>query len=162
MKFWKNLAVPSWEDPALGLGNAGFPGETVINYKVHVNKYGEYTDKYLTDAGKTNKHSLILTNDSQIVQKDSGFYHIPIKYATESYPMTYVKVPDIEKTSTHRFRDNCKGDKCDDGKDVSFYDFVGSELIEPNDRMKDEENFITTNTLLPVIPRLDGFMGTHG
>lgn len=160
VKCWMNLFVETWDDPTMGAGNAGFPEATTINYEVDANLYGKFTDQYLLDKGITNEHQLDLT-DGQIVNGAGGDkVIIPIEYSTASHFNSYNKVPDIKWRQTAKLTDFCP-EKCESDIDASFYDHVGASKTEHN-RPNDDDNFLKTNSELPLLPRFEGFMGTHG
>ena len=46
---------------------AGFPNSTVIEYKMHPNVFGRYSDPYLIKLNKTNPHELVLTEDGRLI-----------------------------------------------------------------------------------------------
>ena len=93
IKHWANLGVDTWEDPNLSLGSAGFDS-TSVEYKVQPNAYGLYTDPYLKD--KDNPNKVILTNDGQVVKKESKeVVVIPVQYKSKSYANDFVEVNPI-------------------------------------------------------------------
>ena len=161
VKCWSNLFVESWNDPSLGGGNAGFPDSTIVQYTVQPNAYGVFTDPYLLKLGKTNEHQLILTQDGQTNdQKVNDTVVIFIEYSNVSHFNSYVKVPDLSTAQTSKLSDFCPG-KCESTVDTSFYDYAGASLTQHN-RKADDPDFLRTNSELPLLPRFDGFIGTHG
>ena len=46
---------------------AGFPNSTVVEYTMHPNVYGRYSDPYLIKSNKTNPHELVLTKDGNLI-----------------------------------------------------------------------------------------------
>lgn len=68
MKLWWNLDAPTWNDPDLFLGNAGFEGQQVNHYDVDTNVYGKYNDPYLVDTGAENPNMMTLVEDGEIVE----------------------------------------------------------------------------------------------
>ena len=161
VKCWSNLFVESWDDPTMGNGNAGFPNSTIVQYTVHPNAYGVFTDPYLVKLGKTNEHQLILTSDGQIHHDPvNETVIIYIEYPDVSHFNSYVKVPDLTFTQTAKLSDFCPG-QCEGEMEASFYDYAGAAKTEHN-RPADDPNFLRTNSELPLLPRFDGFMGTHG
>ena len=161
IKCWTNLFVESWDDPTMGNGNAGYPGSKILQYTVHPNAYGVFTDPYLVKAGKTNEHQLILTNDSRIIDDPvDDTVTILIEYPDVSHFNSYNKVPDLKLKQTAKLTDFCE-EKCESEVDSSFFDFAGASLTQHN-REPEDPNFLKTNSELPLLPRFDGFMGTHG
>ena len=76
VKFWANLdGDDSWNDPAMFIGNSGFPyqGKENLTYVAQANLYGKFRDPYNVDKGKTNPHELDLTEDNKIRYNDSSF-----------------------------------------------------------------------------------------
>ena len=160
VKCWTNLFVQSWDDSKLGLGNAGFPNSKTVNYEVDANFYGKFTDPYLIDKGIRNEHRLDLTNGKIIEKAGGAKVTIPIEFATKSYPNNYNEVSGIEYKQTAKLTDLCPG-KCESDVDSSFYDFAGASGTQ-HGRKYDDPNFLKTNSELPLLPRFEGFMGTHG
>ena len=110
VKCWANLFVETWDDPQLALGNAGFPDETLIHYRVDANLYGQYTDPYLVENGKENPHILDLTPDGQIVEKAAEKRDevlIPIEFNTKSHPNDFHEAPQIGLTKSASLQDYC-------------------------------------------------------
>ena len=161
VKCWANLFVETWDDPTMGNGNAGYPNSTVIQYKVHPNAYGVFSDPYLVKMGKTNEHQLILTADGQINHKPvEETVIIHLEYPDVSHFNDYVKVPDLTYKQTSKLSDHCP-EKCESDIDSSFYDYAAASLTQHN-RKAEDPNFLKTNSELPLLPRFEGFMGTHG
>ena len=49
-----------------------------------------------------------------------------------------------------------------DEKDrITFYDYVAARSTEHN-RDKHDHDFLASNSEMPLLPRFDGFVGTHG
>lgn len=112
MKFWVNL-FDEWDDPQLGLGNAGFNGDKVIDFVVDGNAFGEFTDPYLTKLGKENPHKLVLTPSGKVVKEEpvnNQRIHIPIEFATKSHYMDFYGVPEIGLTKSKKLTDYCPKD----------------------------------------------------
>jgi hypothetical protein len=109
VKCWANL-IYNWDDPALALGNAGFDGETIIDYAMDGNVYGEYTDPYLINKKVENPHKMVLSTDGKIVHKEPAHNKkvvIPIEYSTKSYVMDFYGVPELGLTKSLKLSDYC-------------------------------------------------------
>ena len=162
MKMWANLFVETWDNHDMGAGNAGFPGATHLDYEVEANFYGKFNDPYLLAKGLVNEHQLDLTNGTIIHEaaQAMGKVNIPIEFSTKSFFNFFNKVPDIKYRQTAKLTDFCP-EKCESDMDSSFYDYVGADKTEHN-RDPHDPTFLRTNSELPLLPRFEGFMGTHG
>jgi hypothetical protein len=58
--MYANLDAPTWNSPDFQLQNAGTVEASQV-YLGEGNRYGEYTDPYLTSSGFVNPHQLIFT-----------------------------------------------------------------------------------------------------
>ena len=161
MKAWANLFVDTWDDPTFGVGNSGYPGSTIVDYTVHPNAYGVFTDPYLTSNKIVNEHQLILTNDSSLVHDPiEDTVVIKIRYPAASHPNDFNKVPDLKLHHTAKLTDHCQ-EKCESMVDSSFFDYAGAPGTQ-HGRTGDDPNFLRTNSELELLPRFDGYLGTHG
>ena len=50
---------------------------------------------------------------------------------------------------------------CIDGFDMNFLDYAGADGTE-HGRDKDHPNFFKSNSDMPLMPKLKGYMGSHG
>jgi len=117
IKYFANLAVSTWNDPKLFLGNSG-KREQTISYTLDANVYGNYTDKYLVSTGQVNPHRLDMTKDGKIVPagvKKLNSEHMDMKYLTVTEPVPYKLLPtscnqtSCQSQSNKHLRDSLPG-----------------------------------------------------
>ena len=163
LKVWGNLFEDSWAKQKMGLGNAGFKGQQVIDFDVPANLYGVFTDPYLVGQGKVNPHMLNLTKGDQVVKKGEPYERlvVPMDFMMDSYPIDYNPVPELIPWSTHNLSDLCPL-KCEKHPvNLKFFDHAAAGGTEHN-RNPNDPKFLTTISDLPLLPRFDGYIGTHG
>ena len=167
MKVWSNLWEETWSNPALELGNAGFSSRenpvTVIDYTVDANLYGGDTDPYLIAKKEVNPHFLNLTKETSVREKDLHYDTIVIKadYMKDSHYLDFTYVPDLNPYKTANVSRFCPEEKCVPENKIHFFDYAGANKTEHR-RDPSDPKFLTTNSELPLLPRFDGFIGTHG
>ena len=162
LKVWGNLFEKSWAHAEMGMGNAGYPGTRVVHFDVPANIYGLYTDPYLIKKGKVNPHLLNLTKEAQPRDEKNkgGSVVIPVDFMVESYSIDYNPVPELPPWVTHNLSDSCPL-QCEKQVNLKFFNHAAANGTEHN-RKTNDPKFLTTISDMPLLPRFDGFIGTHG
>lgn len=86
LKLTHNLWVDTWNDPAVGLANAGY-GKHTLPYYADKNVYGRYTDPYLLRINAKNPSLVDFTDDGKIVEP-----HEKSKKKRTSLNLNYLQV----------------------------------------------------------------------
>lgn len=103
VKCWYNLAVDTWNDPNLFLGNAGFGTENVT-YFMDANLYGFYSDPYLENF--TNPYAIDMTSDGEFLQSTDEYETVQavLQYPAVEPTVTVVPIePCFDSTTWYKF-----------------------------------------------------------
>ena len=133
VKFWNNLFLEKdWTDPRFNLANAPYKGETVVEYMVDANLYGDFTDDYLKKERKENPYILKLTKDGKTVANKASAEKpvtIRLEFATTSYPNDFYDVPELGLSKAYTLQDYCPK-RCAGSKDEKESTPSMSKLME--------------------------------
>jgi len=162
IKFFTDLDK-SWNSESIFLGNGGQIPATVTNYTTDLNIYGRFEDPYLVNNGIKNPVELNWTsNGNYILSSDDA-------PSTETLQLDFGRAGEhldfVEANETFNFYDEFQEERNNRLRDKDMMDRIrGHAGTKDTQHGKDKNatDYYTTNSQIPQLPSVSGYMGSHG